>query len=98
LALSSTEFTSQEKEHVPSWIEGLLRKDLQAITKMFSENNPEDIPFSNLDLFSLDGFTARSVRKRLFDFIGLNDSKNGAKKAITKINTLYKSALEYLED
>ncbi len=81
---------------VPSWISDVQALDYSAITKMYSESDP-DLPFSNIDLFSLDGIPANEIRRKLFEYLDVKESKNGKEKAKEKLNNIYQESIDYLD-
>lgn len=63
---------------------------------MYSESDP-DLPFSNIDLFSLDGIPANEIRRKLFEYLDVKESKNGKEKAKEKLNNIYQESIDYLD-
>ncbi len=80
----------------PSWIEDLRIRQYADATTMFDAHK-WDFPFTNLDLFSVDGFSPESIQKRFFDELWLKDSKNNESKTVIKLNRIYNESISYME-
>ena len=86
----------KENLAIPSWVEDLQIKQYADATTMFSDER-WDFPFTNLDLFLVDGFSHESIQKKFFDELWLKDSKNNETKATIKLNRIYQESISYME-
>ena len=81
---------------IPSWIEDLRLKKYSEAEQMFG-NQKWDFPFTNLDLFSVDGFSPEDIKKKFFTELWFKDSKNNEMKATVKLNRIYNDSISYME-
>ncbi len=81
---------------IPSWVGQLRINRYEDATTMFNSDG-WTFPFTNLDLFSLDGFSLQDIRQKIFKELGLKDSKNNEEKATVKLNRIYRESVSYLE-
>ncbi len=93
---SPTFINPEDKLAIPSWMEYIRIRNYKDATRMF-DGKEWDIPFTNLDLFSLDGFSPEDIKNKFFEELWVKNTKNNEEKNTVKLNHIYHESISYME-